>query len=176
MNTKSVFTVILICLAFSASPVFSEEITTVGVVDVNKIYNDFYFESEEVRELQDMKEEFEDELLDIKQQIEQLRERRKNAADRGNNDLVLQLDEEIVTKENYFNDVKRIRQKQLEQKQSSFLNSEFYIQLNEALTIVGERKGFTAVFRKRAEGLMWYHPSIDITELVLEELRRISSR
>jgi outer membrane protein len=104
---------LIILLSLAAIPVFSETITKVAVLDYSRILSAFYKDSQAVRELEEMKNQFQQESNRIQSEISLLEERKLNAENDGNNTKALELDNQIFEKKKFMRDYIRVKNSQL---------------------------------------------------------------
>lgn len=165
-------------LLLSTAPVFlfAEQITTVGIIDVNKVAQVFFRESQVVRELEEMAMRIQEEIDNITQEIYDLEERKLNAESIGDRQMALQLDTEIFERTNYLRDYHRIKTGQLEEKKKNLTESEtFLTEMVSAMEFVAESEGYTVIVRSSDPNLMWWSKEVDITELVIQRLLSTSN-
>ncbi|AHC15196.1 OmpH family outer membrane protein [Salinispira pacifica] len=166
------FAIAAILIIFAASGIAAEQLTTVGVVDITRVYNSFFADSTAVRELENLKEEIQQELDGHVAILRRLQEQKLDAESDGDEDEALRLDEEIYEKQQYIQDFQRIKQRQLYDRQQRLLNSETFLsELQSAISFVAEANGFTVVVSSNDDKLLWWSQEVDITNLVLERLR-----
>lgn len=156
--------------------VSAEQLTTVGVVDIDQVYNSFYRDSQGVRELEQLRQEYQEEIDREVNQLEELEERRAQALERGTQRRVDQLTEEIEDLERYLQELARRRRQQLEERQESLLSDNFFRQMQEAIRFVAESEGYTVVLRSDSEGLQWWSSEVDISDLVVNRLIQVADR
>ena len=150
----------------------AEQLTTVGVVDINKVYTSFYRESRAVRDLESLKQEIQKELDGHVAILRRLQQQKLDADNAGNSAESLKLDQQINEKMQFIQDFQRIKQQQLSERQNRLLQSdEFLSELNSAISFVAESNGFTVVVSANDDKLLWWSQEVDITDLVLERLR-----
>ncbi len=159
-----------------AATLGAEQLTTVGVIDINRVYNSFYRDSQQVRELERLRAEFQAEINDEIAVLEQLRDRRLRAAATNNQARVDDLDDEIVQRTRFLEDLTRRRRQQLELRQQELLSDEFLQQLQDAIQYVAESEGYTLIIRSDVNGLQWWSAEVDVSDLVLERLLFVVER
>lgn len=160
----------------SAGTAVSEQLTTVGVIDAEWVYQHYYQDSQEVRELERLTQQYQDELDSYREQLLELRRRRLSAQNRGDEGLVDALNEEILELEEFYQALGRQRQRDLQVRRQELLSDEFYLSLQEAIEAVALSEGYTIVIKSNTEGLQWWAREVDISELVLERLRQTGIR
>lgn len=162
---------IALLLLFTAG-VAAEQLTTVGIIDISKVYNSFYRDSRAVRELEELRERYQAEIDREVGELEDLKEDLAQAQDRGNQTRIEQLNSEISRQRRYVEDLTRRRREQLQQRQQNLVSDDFLNRLQQAIVYVAESEGYTVVIRTDQEGLQWWSPEVDISDLVLERLRQ----
>ena len=158
-------------------PVFAEQLTTVGIVDVTKVSTAFFRDSQAVRELEDLTSRLQREIDGITAEINQLKDRKLQAENAGDQNRVLKLDEEIYNKQNYLRDYFRIKNAQLQERRNRLAeSSSFLAQLQQAIAFVAEDQGYNVIIKSTDPNLLWWSRQVDITDLVIAELLKKSSR
>lgn len=155
---------------------YAEQLTTVGIVNINRIYNAFYRDSQAVRDLERLRNEYQAEIDSQVRQLESLRSQRSRMAQSGSQTLLEQLDQQILTATRFLEDLTRRRRQQLEQRQAELVSNEFLAQLQQAIQFVAESQGFTVILRSDTAGLQWWTQEVDISERVLERLVQVGAR
>ena len=165
-----------LCL-FCILPVSAEQLTTVGIVDVTKVSTMFFRDSQAVRELETLTAQLQREIDGISNEINQLRDRRLQAENSGDKSRALKLDEEINNKHNYLRDYFRVKNAQLQERRNRLSeSSSFLAQLQQAIAFVAEDQGYNVILKSSDPNLLWWSRQVDITDLVITELTRRSSR
>lgn len=166
--------VVLIAAVLPAA-VSAAKLTMVGVVDLNRIVSDFFQESSAWREIEQLRENMQETVEERKEELSKLQQRKLEAQDEGKENLVLQLEEEIRKKRDYLKEYNRIMSQRIESKRNNLLtSSDFSSEIVRAVEYVAEQEGFSIVLRKKDPNIVYYNFEVDITEKVLEYLRRKS--
>ena len=152
----------------------AEQLTTVGIINIDRIYNSFYRDSQEVRELERLRREYQDEIDSHVRELETLRQRLNTALDQNNRVTTDRLQTQVTEKERFIEDLARRRRAQLEARQARLLSDDFLNRLQQAIQFVAESGGYTLVLRTDTEGLQWWSSAIDISDQVLARLRTIT--
>mgnify|MGYP006266275161 CR=1 FL=1 len=173
MKRNGVLTLSLLVLF--ASALGAEQLTTVGIIDISRVYNSFYRDSQAVRELEELRERYQAEIDREVQELEDLKDDLTEAQDDGNQTRIEQLQSRISRQRNYVEDLTRRRREQLQQRQQNLVSDDFLNRLQQAIVYVAESEGYTVVIRTDQEGLQWWSPTVDISDLVLERLRQTES-
>ena len=164
-------------MLFAAFPLCAERLTTVGIVDVTKVSTAFFRDSKDVRELEDLTNRLQRELDSITAEINQLKDRKLQAENSGNQAQALRLDEEINNKTNYLKDFFRVRNAQLQERKNRLAeSSSFLSQLQQAISFVAEDQGFNVIFKSSDPNLLWWSRQVDITDLIIARLLAAASR
>src|SRR6056297_1542421 len=145
----------------------------VGVVDLTKIVSDYFQESAAWREIDNLVKKTEDTIKEKREEISQLEQRKMEALEEDQQKLSLQLDEQIRQKQEYLKEYNRIMSERIESKKSGLLtSSDFSREIIQAVEYVAENEGYSIVIRKKDPNILYYNFEVDITEKVLEYLRR----
>jgi outer membrane protein len=148
------------------------QLRTVGVVDSNRIYTTYFRESRAVREYEQQRRDFEEELEERVAEITRLQSDRLDAINDGDDSRVLQLDREIVQRSQIVSQFRDVKQQELDLLRTDLLASDvFYTEVQAAIEFVSRSEGFTLVLDAREVGLLWWSPEVDITDEVLSRLR-----
>lgn len=163
----AVLMILMACLTM----VSAENITKVAVLDYSRILSAFYKDSQAVRELEELKGDFQEESLKIQDEIKILEARKLDAENDGDNSKALELDNEIFKKKNYLRDFIRVKNAQLaEMNKSLSQNMTLVNEINEEIQYVAESNGYSLVFKKSDPSLLWWNYEVDITDQVLQRL------
>lgn len=163
-----------LALFFVASPADAEQLTTVGVVDMERILNEFFTQSEDVREWQQNVEAFDAERQQIEAEITNLEQERLAELEGGNDTEALRLEERIDERRTFLNEFIRIRRRQLEQQREALLDGSdsFFNQVTSAMSFVAQSQGYTIMIDADTDGMLWYANEVDVTERVISRLRQ----
>lgn len=173
--TRIVATIITgVVLACAAQVAHAQQLTTLAVVDLQKVANTFYADSQAVRDLQKKADDLRSQIAQQKQDIQDLQNQRLQAQNQGDQSRALQLEDQITQKQRYLEEFQRIKQDELNQQYKSITQagSPFYNQMYQAVVYVAQSKGYTVVLYKSDPSLAWWAPSVDITDQVIEYLRK----
>lgn len=161
--------IFFIALSFAGAA----KLTMVGVVDLTKIVSDYFQESSAWREIDQMIEKTEQTIEEQREAINQLEQKKLEAQEQSNDKKVLQLEEEIRNKQEYLKEYNRIMNERIETKKSNLLtSSDFSKEILRAVEYVAEHEGFSIVLRKKDPNILYYNYEVEITDKVLEYLRR----
>ncbi len=172
-------TIVLIAAAlFAAPPVSAQQLTTVAVVDLSKVTTTFFAESQAVRDLKKKADDLRAEIARQQSDIQQLQQQKLAADQRGDNSASLQLEDQISKKQAFLEEFRRIKQEELNRQQKGLLqtNSAFYTQMYTAVSYVAESLGYSVVFDISNPNLLWWSPTVDITNQVIDRLRTTNNQ
>ena len=162
-----IFSALLLC----SLEIGAERITKVAVLDYTRILSSFYSDSAEARRIDQMKQDFADEVRMLQEEIQSLEEEKLDASDRGNSRESLDFDAQIQEKKQYYRDYIRVRGNQIRNAAANLSSSNALAQeILSAIEYVAEVHGYSLVLKRSAEDLLWWDYQIDITEPVLERL------
>ena len=156
------------------TPAFGEQLTTVGVVDMERILNEFFTQSEEVREWRQNVEAFDQERRRIEREITELEEDRLEALEQENEMDALSLEERISERRRFLDEFTRIRRNQLQQQREALLDGgdTFFSQVNSAISFVAQAEGYTIMMDAGADDMLWYADEVDVTAEVIQRLNQ----
>ena len=176
MRRAGIGALALIFLILSGIPLFADQITKVGILDIEKVYSIYFRESQAVKELQQLRADVLREINRIDEEILILESQKLDAESRGEGQAALRLDREIFEKKQYRDDYRRIKMDQIRKRSENLYKSdEFLDELLEAIEFVAESKGFSLVLNSSgqfSQFFFFYTKEVDITELVIQELMR----
>ena len=164
-----------VLIILTAFPAVAQQLRTVGVVDVDLVYNTFYADSQAVRDLERLHNEYQTEIDGYLRELQSLRAERAEANQAGERDLVADLTEEIDELDTFISDLALQRRQQLQARQDALLSDEFLTNLQRAIEFVAEGEGYSLVLRSDTSGLQWWSQDVDISDAVLARLRQITN-
>ena len=176
MKRAGIGALILTLLVLSGGPLFADQITRVGILDIEKVYSIYFRESQAVKELQQLRADVLREINRIDEEILILESQKLDAESRDEGQAALRLDREIFEKKQYRDDYRRIKMDQIRKRSENLYKSdEFLDELLEAIEFVAESEGFSLVLNSSgqfSQFFFFYTKEVDITELVIQELMR----
>jgi outer membrane protein len=95
------------------------------------------------------------------------------ANNNGDERQFLQLEQRIYQKQEYLKEYHNIWQSRINAKiETVSTSSSFTAEIYQAVKFVAESNGYSVIMRTRDPDILWYNQEVDITNLVLERLRR----
>ena len=153
--------------------VSAEQLSKIGIVNFSKIIEDYFAESSAWREIDAMRGQYEEGKDGILEEIDQLKLQKLTAQNDGDERRVLQLEERIYQKQEYLKEYHNVWQSRINTKVESIsTSSSFTAEIYQAVKYVAESQGYSVIMRSRDPDIIWYNQEVDITNLVLERLRR----
>ena len=166
---KIIFLLILAVIPFIVS---AQQITKFAVVDTAQVYRAYFRESSAVRNYEAKKAEFQQEITELTQELKNLQTRKIEAQNRNDSSQVFRLESEISKKATYLTEYTRAKNIELENLEKRLESSnDFYSLLYSVIAKIAESDGYSMVLSlQQADAVLWYSPSVDITEKVITAL------
>lgn len=164
---------LLIFLFFvGISSAFAQQLTRFAVVDLPKIYIAFFKDSKAVRDFEERSARVQADIDKMNAEIQELQKSKLDAVAAGDQQKALSLDNEIYKKTEYLKEYYRIKTAELEdQKKKLTQSGSFLQQVYDEIRIVAESDGYSMVLNlKDSSGILWYSPTVDITDKVINNL------
>ncbi len=151
---------------------FAQQITRFGVVDTARVYQAYFRNSAPVRNFESKKADFQNEINKKTEEIQNLKNQKVEYQKNGNDSQVARLENEITKKTDLLTEYTNAKNVELESLKKSLQNSDsFYKKLYSVLEKVAENEGYSMILSlQQANAVLWYSPSVDITEKVIAEL------
>ncbi|ADK81145.1 OmpH family outer membrane protein [Sediminispirochaeta smaragdinae] len=172
---KAVFLITLMVMALwgGTSALLAEKLTMVAVVDLTKIVSDYFKESTEWREIDELTKKMEETVRQRMDEINALKQQKIEAENANDDLLVLKLEEQIRKKQEYLQEYNKIMSDRIQSKKENLLtSSDFSREIIKTVQYIAESEGYSIVFRKKDPNILYYNYEVDITNKVLDHLRR----
>ncbi|MGI5071221.1 OmpH family outer membrane protein [Treponema pectinovorum] len=171
MNMKKI-SIFFAAIFIFASSVFAQQITRFGVVDTARVYQAYFRNSSPVRNYEAKKAEFQNEINRRTEEIRNLKSQKVDYQKNNNTSAAERLEAEITRKTDLLTEYTSTKNVELESLKKNLQNSDsFYKKLYGILEKVAENEGFSMILSlQQANAILWYSPSVDITEKVINEL------
>ena len=145
----------IFCLVFSFLNAQQKQITRFAVVDTQRIYNTFKQDSKSVRDYEEKKQKYKNDIQVLANEIIELKKKKVECQKKGDLVEASYLGEEITAKTSFLTDDK------------------FYASIYEVITKIAVTNGYSMVLSLQDGGaILWYSPTVDITQDVITELRK----
>ena len=162
-----IFGIILIQCCVS---IYGQQLTTVAVVDVQRVYDTFAHNENISSSISAIRNRYQQEISDIMTMIDELRQQLRDARADDNSALVADIDASIDRAEAEINRLNQERNTALSNRRRLLLPENFIPQLQRAIVFVAESEGYSVVFKADDEGLQWWSSVVDITNSVVNRL------
>ena len=174
MNKKG--TLIIIVMLLMSLGIYAQQITRFAVIDTGLIFDTFRRDAKAARDYQEKKEKFENQKKILESEIIQLRQKKVSAEADGQEAEVKKYEEKIKSKITLLMEYVKASNDELNMLRKNLINDDvFYSNLYESVRRVAESEGYTMVLSyEHNAGIIWYSPTVDITEKVIQELRKRS--
>lgn len=156
-----------------------EQFTPVAIVDTGRVYTTYFKESQAVRDWEKLKQTTQDELNKYFADTNKLVADRLEAMKKGDATESLRLEQEIAKRTQFYNEYKKVKQQQIADAGKALAQSDSFLsEITAAIKYVAESEGYTVVLDTSASGLglRFYSPEVDITDKVLDQLKKSGVR
>jgi outer membrane protein len=156
--------------------VYGQQLTRVAVVDLPRVYTEFFQESRAVREFAERSARVQSDIDRMTREIQTLRSRHADAILQDNQTEMFRLETEINRRTENLRTFHQTRTAELENERRNLMQSQsFFNEVHDEIRLIAERGGFTHVFNIRdTPGLIWFNSTFDITDSLIQGLRNRS--
>ncbi|GHT82728.1 outer membrane protein [Spirochaetia bacterium] len=174
--TVFIFTAVMVLSL--AVPLEAQQLTRFAVVDLNKVYTQFFRESRAVREWEERSAKVQSEVDRMSAEIQTLQSSFADAGARGDEDRALRIQNDIYRKQDFLREYYQAKKTELEEQMKKLSQSgSFLEQVRDEIRFIAESEGYSMVLNQRANtGILWFSPTVDITEKLITNLRTKSGR
>jgi outer membrane protein len=170
MRKQTVIVIFLIAaLGFSLE---AQQLTRFAVVDLSRVYLSFFRDSRAVREFEERSERIQADINRMTAEIQSLRASQLDAEARGDDARALKLESQIYQKSEYLKEYYQIKTGELnDQKAKLSQSGTFLDQVYGEIRYIAESEGYSMVLNlKENTGILWYSPTVDITDKLIQNL------
>ena len=166
------FLVACVFILCGTAGAFAQQITKFAVVDTSRVYQSYYRDSVQVRNYERKKQEFQDEVNRITEELQQLHDRQLEYERKDDDVNALKMQTQITKRTEYLREYINAKNAELEALKASLGdNDEFYQKLYEVIEKIAEGGGYSMVLSlQQSNSILWYSPSVDITDDVIRQL------
>ena len=156
----------------------AQQLTRFAEVDLPRVYLAFFSDSRAVRDFEDQSARVQAEIDRMTAEIQSLRVNQVTAQAQGNNEQALRIEAEINRRSDFLREYYRTMTEELENIKSRLTQSGAFLeQVYDEIRYVAESDGYTMVLNLRENnGILWYSPTVDITDKVILNLRNKAGR
>ena len=175
MKKLVLFISMVVCLAGIAE---AQILTRFAVVDLNRVYMAYFSESRPVREYNERRTRVQTELDRMTVELNSLRAEMAEARARGNTEQILRLEMEVNRRTDFLREYYQTQMTALESQLSRLTqDSSFLEQIYDEIRFIAESEGYSAVLNLGdAAGILWYSPTVDITDRLIRSLHSRGGR
>ena len=173
---KQILFIILVC-CFAAA-VSAQQLTRFAVVDLPKVYTAFFRDSRAVREFEERSARVQTEIDRMTREIQELRSMHADLVLQGDQRESLRLESEINSKSEFLREYYNVKTAELEDQRRRLAQSGTFLeQVYSEIRYIAESEGYSMVLNlKENTGILWYSPTVDITDKVIQNLLEKSRR
>ena len=155
-----------------ASGLSAQQLTRFAVVDLPKVYTAFFRDSRAVREFEERSARVQAEIDKMTREIQELRSRQADAVLQGDQTQAMRLESEIYRKSEFMREYYNIKTAELEDQRRRLTQSGTFLeQVYTEIRLIAESEGYSMVLNlKENTGILWYSPTVDITDKVIQNL------
>jgi outer membrane protein len=163
---------LLLLFAAAALALEAQQLTRFAVVDLPRVYTAFFRDSRAVREFEERSARVQNDIDRMTREIQDLKSRQADAALRGDQNESMRLENEIYRKSEFLRDYYQTKTAELEdQKRKLAQSNAFLDQVNDEIRYIAESEGYSMVLNlKENRGILWYSPTVDITDKLIQNL------
>jgi outer membrane protein len=167
----------MIALMGAALQAEAQQLTRFAVVDMPKVYLAFFRESRAVREFEEQSARVQAEIDRMTREIQSLQSDRFNAEARGDRTQSMRLENDIYRASEYLKEYYRIKTAELEDRRNKLAQSDvFRSQIYDEIRNIAESEGYSMVLNLKENDILWYSPTVDITDKLIQNLRAKAGR
>jgi len=168
-------TIFILIACFLTTSLYSQQLTRVAVIDLPKVYSAFFRESRIVRDFEERSAAIQSEIDKMTREIQELRSKRIELVNQGDQAGALRLENEIYRKQEFLREYYTVKTAELEDQRRKLAQSDSFLeQVYGEIRSIAESEGYTIVLNPKET--IWYSPAVDITDKVIQNLASRSRR
>ncbi|MDR0323276.1 MAG: OmpH family outer membrane protein [Treponema sp.] len=170
--------VLLFLLLNISCVLYAQHLTRFAVVDLPKVYTEFFRDSRAVREFEERSTRVQNEIDRRNREILELRARHSEAVLQNNQSETNRLETQINRQTEALRDYYQTQTAILEDQRSRLMQSGAFLnQVYDEIRFIAESEGFSMVLNLNDnKGIIWYSATVDITDRLIQNLRTRSGR
>jgi outer membrane protein len=163
---------LITALAIAAGVLPAQQLTRFAVVDLPKVHTAFFRDSRAVREFEERSARVQNEIDRMDKEIQGLKSKQADAVLQGNQEQSVRLENEIYRKSEFLKEYYSTKTAELQDQRRKLSQSGTFLdQVNTEIRRIAESEGFSLVLNlKESAGILWYSPTVDITDRVIQSL------
>ena len=157
----------------------AQQLTRFAVVDLPKVYTQFFRDSKPVRDFEERSARVQAEINKMNQEILGLRSQLVDAQAKGDSAKALSLENDIFKKSEFLKQYFQTKTEELEiQRKRLSESNTFMQQVYDEIRIIAEAEGYSMVLSLKEDNsaILWYSPTVDITDKIIQSLLSKASR
>lgn len=155
----------------------AQQLTRFAAVDLSKVYLAFFRESRAVRDFEEQSARVQAEIDRMTREIQVLQNNRFDAESRGDRLQVTRLENDIYRASEYLKEYYRVKTAELEDRRAKLAQSDtFRSQVYDEIRFIAESEGYSMVLNLKENDILWYSPTVDITDKLIQNLRLKANR
>jgi outer membrane protein len=169
---------VLFLLFITAACLPAQQLTRFAVVDLPKVYTAFFRDSQAVRNFEERSARVQSEIDRMTREIQDLKSRQLDAALRGDQNESLRLENDVYRRSEFLSDYFRTKTAELDDQRKKLAQSgTFLSQVYDEIRYIAESEGYSMVINmKENNSILWYSPTVDITDKLIQNLLDKSRR
>ncbi|MDR1443766.1 MAG: OmpH family outer membrane protein [Treponema sp.] len=162
----------VVCLLFFGVLLPAQQLTRFAVVDLSRVYMSFLRDSRAVRDWEDASAQVQREVDRRNSEIQELQSRKVNAELQGNEDRALDLETQIYRRTEALREYYQVKIAELEDRKRRLSQSDSFLeQVYDEIRFIAESEGYSTVLSlKENSSILWYSPTVDITDKLIQNL------
>jgi outer membrane protein len=174
MFKKTLF-ILFFCISCS---LFGQQLTRFAVVDLPKVYTEYFRDSRPVREFNERSARVQNEIDRRTKEITELKARQSEAVLKGEQTEANRLETQVYRMSEALKDYYQTQTAILEDQKKKLMSSgSFLEQVYDEIRYIAESEGYSIVMNLGdTKGIVWYSATVDITETLIQNLRKKSGR
>jgi outer membrane protein len=160
------------CLFFLGALLQAQQLTRFAVVDLSRVYMAFFRDSRAVREWEESSAQVQREVDQRTKEIQELQSRKVSAELQGNEDEALRLETQIYRRSETLKQYYQVKTAELEDRKRKLSQANSFLeQVYDEIRFIAESEGYSTVLNmKENSGILWYSPTVDITDKLIQNL------
>jgi outer membrane protein len=169
-GSKKLLVVLFVCCCTVS--ISAQQLTRFAVVDLPKVYSAFFRDSRAVREFEERSAKVQTEIDRMTREIQELKSKQADAVLQGDQSQALRIENDIYRKSDFLREYYTTKTAELEHQRRQLSQSGTFLeQVYGEIRYIAESEGYSMVLNlKENTGILWYSPTVDITDKLIENL------
>jgi len=167
-----------VAVFFLSFAVEAQQLTRFAVVDLPRVYTAFMSESRAVRDFEERSARVQAEIDRMTAEINNLNVNKVNAQAQGNVEQALRYEADANRRTDILKEYYKTKTAELDSIRKTLTQSGAFLeQVYDEVRYVAESEGYSMVLNlKENNGIVWYNPTVDITDKIIKNLMDKSRR